>query len=111
MSAFEFLAAEYGWTAAYVRANVTTEQLIRVYLDGATDRIRRTAGTAFDNAVEATRMGAIFATSRRAYDRWRSRARRSDGSGRKPGLTGARLEAAIASLAMTHPDLVAIRSG
>jgi hypothetical protein len=78
-------------------------------LDVASDRVVERAQSRFDEMVEATRAGFIFAHDNRAAQRWRSRRQRERHPDRPVGLTGASLEQAVFALAASHPDLVAVK--
>jgi len=105
LAAYEYLAHAYGWAPEEVEEQLTDEQLV-AYLDAATDRLVRDGQTAFENRVEAARMGTIFASDQRAYTRWRARVDRK--AGRPRGLTGGALESAVSALALSHPEYVVV---
>lgn len=86
---------------------MTAEQLVAL-TDAATDRIRRETRDRFDAAVNAHRLGTVFAHNMKA---WRAWLRRSREPGQRPvGLSGANLERAVMALRLTHPDIVAVAS-
>lgn len=62
--------------------------------------------------MEAVRAGTIFVYDQRAYQRWRGEQQRAEAALRGPsggGLAGAELEAVIMAMAVTNPDIVAVR--
>jgi len=73
------------------------------------DRVDKAARSAFDTAIETVRAGTIFAHDNKQYRKWRS-ARTSEVGKESGGLTGAGLEAHIAQLRQSRPDLVAMRA-
>ena len=101
LAAYEFFAATYGWSFQEVRETLTDEQFV-AYLDTASDRLREEA----ESRVEAARMGVVFAYNAKAYARWRRAMDKL--AGKSPGLTGAGLEAAVKSLALTNPEYVVV---
>lgn len=66
----------------------------------------------FVREVTAARAGYLFAHDHRAYQRWlvstRSPSAAVSGAGGR-GLTGAELEHVLGAMAMTNPDIVAVR--
>lgn len=103
--AVEFLASAYGWGPDYLAEHLTDEQLL-LYLDAAQDRIDERHRSEFEGAVEAARLGAIFAEGKagqRQYDRWKARLRNARGA---RGLTGQALEQVVMALARSHPEYV-----
>lgn len=82
---------------------MTDEQLV-LYFDAAQDRLERTTEAEFDRAVEAVRIGTVFAHDAREYTRWRNRRRAA--SGKTRGLVGAELEAAVMRIAKLFPNQV-----
>jgi hypothetical protein len=97
------MASTYGWTVARIRAELTDEQLVLVYLEPAQRRLERSAQAAFDNDIEAIRLGTIFAHDRKAFSRWHSR---RNAKTRRPSLSGAALEQAVMRIAQVFPDNV-----
>jgi len=63
----------------------------------------------FNLAVESVRIGTVIAHDAKAGQRWRRITVRQQ-SRPSVGLTGAALEQAIARLAITNPDIVAVRT-
>jgi hypothetical protein len=104
-AAYEFLASEYGWSVAHVRASLTDEQLVRVYLEPAQERVEERSRAAFDDMVEATRVGYIIARDRKAFHRWTNRRQRVRP---KRGLTGHALEQAVLNISRLYPDNVIV---
>ena len=74
-------------------------------LDAASDRITERAAARFEDMVEATRAGAIFAHDRRQYQRWRAKHHARLGQSSR-GLTGDALEAAVSRIADLFPGHV-----
>lgn len=78
------------------------------YLEAADGRLARS----HTRAVEAVRSGYIFAHDHKAHLRWLShqgvRPGAAAGSGGR-GLAGAELEQVVMGMAVTNPDIVAIR--
>ncbi|HEX5013018.1 MAG TPA: hypothetical protein VFV72_02580 [Candidatus Limnocylindrales bacterium] len=70
----------------------------------ATERRRRSVRDRFEMAVEASRLGAVFASNLKAYRAWRRTADRQ--AGRKTSLSPEALEATIRHLASTNPEYV-----
>jgi len=69
-------------------------------LDAAHDRRVDESRAQHQDAVEAYRLGYIFARDHRTYQRWLRRLKR------QAGLVGAALETAVTSLAFTNPEYV-----
>lgn len=101
--AAEFAAHEYGWRPDYLAGAVTDEQLVW-YFDAAHDRLEQHATAEYERAVEAVRVGTIFAHDAKQYTSWRNRTRSAAGRGR--GLVGAELEAAVMRIASVFPGNV-----
>ena len=99
----EWLAAEYGWSNAYVERELTDEQLV-AYFDAASERRNEQSLSEFERAVETVRLGTGFLHDAPAYRRWKSRMSRSQS--RTQGVTGQALEAAVMGLARQHPEYV-----
>jgi hypothetical protein len=97
--AYEFVAAEYGWTSRYVETELTDELLLD-YLDAAQERIE----DRFETQVEAVRVGMVIAGNPKAMQRWSSRTRRFGKQQR--GLTGAALDSAVMNVAAMFPGNV-----
>jgi len=80
-----------------------------LYLDAAVDRITDDHRRRFTDAVEAARLGTIFASGQkqtnRAYKAWR-RNLEGDRPDAGAGLTGDALERAVGVLAAFHPEYV-----
>jgi hypothetical protein len=89
---------------------MTDEQLVEK-LVAAGRRMEREARVAFDDAVEAVRVGTITARDQRALNRWRTAQRRAEAKAQQgsAGLTGAALEQAVMALALRSPEYVVIR--
>jgi hypothetical protein len=64
---------------------------------------------AFDEQVDAVRIGTIIAFDKKAGDRWRRMRQRAQGTAGQ-ALTGADLERTILGLAVSHPDLVLVKT-
>lgn len=105
IGAYEFAAAEYGWSPAFLEEGLSDEQLV-AYLDAASDRIGQHRKADFEASVEAVRVGTIFAHDQKAAARWRRSLARQDGH--QVGLTGAALEGAVATLARSNPEYVVV---
>lgn len=101
------MASAYGWPLATVR-ELTDEQFVLVYLDAAAERVSRNARSEFEAAVEAVRMGTVFAYDAKAYNRWTSRRRSAV---KRPPLTPEQLEVAIAGIARDFPGQVVVEAG
>lgn len=101
--AADFAAATYGWPPDFLEAGLTDEQLL-FYFDAAQDRLERLATTEFEGAIEAVRVGTVFAHDVKQYTRWRNR--RKAATGRSRGMVGAELEAAVGRLASLFPKNV-----
>lgn len=71
------------------------------------ERRGREADRAFTDAVEAARLGAIFASNRRAYSKWVARVQASQP---KRSLSDAALERAIMNVASQFPQNVSRRA-
>ena len=97
--AYEFIAAEYGWTPRYIETELTDELLLD-YLDAAQERIE----DRFETQVEAVRVGTVIAGNAKAMQRWSTRTRRHGKQQR--GLTGAALESAVMNVAAIFPENV-----
>lgn len=99
LRAFEFAARTYGWTADYIYRHETKERVL-AYFDVAHDRHQQE----FGEAVDAARLGYLFAHDPKAYQRWR---RKSEGRSDRPAsLSGAALEAAVMRVSEMFPDNV-----
>lgn len=97
-AAYERAAAEWGIAPMALEVEMTDEQLV-LLMDAAVDRRR----SAFEDAVEASRMGALFAKGKsgaKAYEKWARKMKR------KASLTGQALEHAVGAFAFSHPEYV-----
>jgi hypothetical protein len=74
------------------------------------DRVEKAARTSSADAIEAVRLGYIYARDHKQYRRWRSAADQADPNRKPDGLTGLALEQHIAGLHRSRPDLVAMRT-
>lgn len=101
--AADFAAHEYGWRPEYLERELTDEQLVW-YFDAAQDRVERVTTADHERAIEAVRVGTIFAHDSKQYTRWRNRTRQA--TGRSRGLVGAELEAAVMRIAAMFPGNV-----
>lgn len=99
---YEFFAREYGWGAEYVDSILTDAQIV-AYLDAAEERLEAVQRSRFEEAVEAVRIGYIFARDGKQYTRWRSSARSRS---KQRGLTGHALEQAVMRIASMFPENV-----
>jgi len=81
---------------------LSDEQLV-VYLEAASDRLTRDAHAEFGLAVEAARLGTVFASNVRAYSRWRTQFRPKT---RPAPLSDAQLEAAIMNAQAHFPGAI-----
>lgn len=70
--AAEYAARDYGWGPDYLDVGLTDEQLV-AYLDAASERLTDDAQARFDEAIEAVRVGTIFAHDAKQYARWQTR--------------------------------------
>jgi hypothetical protein len=103
--AFEFCASEYGWTARTVETQLTDEQL-ELYARASSRRQRDVVEVRHHAAVEAVRLGTVFAYDADAARRWHRDVGSARGRSRGRGLTGQALENAILGMAQRRPDLV-----
>ena len=97
-AAYELAAAEWGMVPGRLEAELTDEQLVMM-LDAYADRSEAEQ----ERAVEASRLGVIFARGKngqRAYESWLRKAKRSIGA------TGSELEQKIAAFAYGAPEYV-----
>ena len=109
---YEFFAAEYGWTARFIEANLTDEQFA-LYAEKAARRKGRQAFAELDRIVTGTSWGMAIAhdskgRNARKWDRIRAKGL---GDKRPQGLSGAALEQAVMAIASADPSLVKIQSG
>ena len=108
MDAYEWCAASYGWGPAQLERELTGEQLA-AYLEHGGAR----AAAEHRNAIEAQRLGTVFAYEAKLYQRWLSRQRlpqpgaTAGSTGR--GLAGAELEYVLTAMLATNPDIVQVR--
>lgn len=80
-------------------------------MDAAWDRVHDRARTSMQTAIEGARLGRVFASDAKAYRKWRSAWDQAAPTAHKPvGLTGGGLEAHVATLRRSRPDLVAVRA-
>lgn len=110
MEVYEWFAAEYGWTAAYLEANVTDEQFA-LYAEKAEKRRKAQAFAELDRIVSGASWGFGIALDpkKRVVRRWESIRRKAlRSTSREKGLTGAALENAVMAIAMADPSLVKI---
>lgn len=96
------MASTYHWSARHIEHELTDELLV-LYLDEETDRVRDRAQADFDRTVEAVRVGTIFAHDGRQYARWLAG---KPAAKRGRGLTGDALEAAVMGIAAMFPENV-----
>jgi len=92
--------AEWGYDHRRLETELTDELFV-LYLDAAHDRL----ADAGDAAIEAVRIGTIFAHDARAYRSWRGRAARMNARRTAP-LSDAALEAQLMALAAVFPKNV-----
>lgn len=100
--AVELAAATYGWTFDVIESRLTDEQLVALF-DAYADRVSDQSERDWEHAVEAVRVGTIFAHENDQYRRWQ-RAPKQKRLG-KP-LAGASLEAAVMRIADIFPGNV-----
>ncbi len=93
------MAATYHWTTRYIERELTDELLV-LYLDEEADRVQ----ARFVEAVEASRMGVIFASNGKAHASWTRQLKGH--ANRNRGLTGQALEQAVQSFAAMHNEYV-----
>lgn len=65
----------------------------------------------FERQVLAVNLGTAIYHDRKAHNDWRRKVARRDAAERPVGASGAALEAQVMALALTNPDLVAVRVG
>lgn len=113
VAAFEFCAAEYGWSPDYIDTHVTDEQFA-LYVEKAAERKRQASFAELDRIVNGTSWGVAIAFDRKGRNarKWQSLRRKvmRDAGTHEKGLTGAALETAVMALASADPSLVKIEA-
>jgi len=86
------------------------------YLDAAVERIQEAGQREFHDAVEAARIGYVTATDRKALAHWRAMQSRLAATATAAlagpgghGLAGEALERTLRAMAVSNPDIVAVR--
>ena len=107
---YEYFSAEYGWTPAFIEANLTNEQFA-LYAEKAGKRRSTQAFVELDRIVTGTNIAVAvwFDHTGKNLRRWQQLRRKLMPSSESKGLSGAALEQAVAGIAVADPSLVRVQ--